>query len=118
MFKPTILTKLEEARGLTRSPAPVRTRAAWIREAEAINHLLELTADWNASRAKRSAARRGELSAPAIEAERASLRQMMADPRGDYWHGPSAEAHQARYRELLAHEGSNDSHDTTKESPR
>lgn len=43
----------------------------------------------------------GANAGKAIADELIDLKKMMADTNGEYWKGPKAEAHQARYRELL-----------------
>lgn len=43
----------------------------------------------------------GTNSVQAAETEMNNLRKMMGDTKSDYWKGPLAEKHQARYRELI-----------------
>jgi hypothetical protein len=44
----------------------------------------------------------GTNAVQAIETELAGLRKMMGDNKSEYWKGPTAAKHQARYRELTA----------------
>lgn len=47
----------------------------------------------------------GTNAAQAIESELIGLKKMMGDHSSEYWRGPEASKHQARYRELVAVQG-------------